>query len=153
MLSVSDRNWPLVIFCYQGLEGYFSDPGFDQNSRKRKIPWLHTYLHPSVNSYALGAFTTFAQIYPSVCTNLDQKKFGANQLFRPLYCWIHLAGTWIQHLFYRNKSIEDNQNWQKLNKMIKVIYSSPTVLWYIKSDKFHFKSEDKKEYPNEKGVG
>ena len=46
MLSVSDRNSPLVVFCCQGLEGYFLDPVFDQNPRKRKhhLPHLHRFI-------------------------------------------------------------------------------------------------------------
>ena len=39
------------------------------------MPHLHTFLHPGVNRYANVAFTNFAQIYSSVCTNLLQIHF------------------------------------------------------------------------------
>ena len=36
------------------------------------MPHLHTHLHSGVlNRYANVAFTTFAQIYSSLCTNLQ----------------------------------------------------------------------------------
>ena len=45
------------------------------------MPHVHTYLHPR---YANVAFSTIAQIYPSVCTNLHMSKFGTNPFCRPL---------------------------------------------------------------------